>query len=175
MKIATPALTSIPWKRWGVRLAVGLVIGLPILAYGQLRLQIARQEREIREGQAKLDGMRPALAEVVKAQEMEAALQAHRQFAEVLRSAVIDWEAVFQQVAATIPPSVLLHTITTQDAAMTVRGVLRYPPRDAQAYLVGVAAALKKRRVFTEIVVTVSPPDPDDPSVARVELTGRLR
>lgn len=151
-----------------------VVLILLLVAYGWLWLQIILVDRKIRQAQAQLEALRPAVVEVVETKERQATTAAHRQFAAACEAAAVDWEAVFQQLSVALPPSVMLETLTVDGPHLALHGVLRYPPAEPQEYLAQVAAALKPG-VFREVMATVTPPEPDDPSVARVELKGELQ
>jgi len=164
-------MTMTVWRRRWIQLGVGALL----LAYGWLRVQLVVYDRRGRAVEAALEQLRPAVLEAVEAQEQQATLKAHQQFAAALKLATVDWEAFFQQLAAALPPSVALQGAAIEGTRMTLRGILRYPPPEPQAYLATIAEALKRQGVFQEVVVAVTPPTPDDPSVVRVELQGRFR
>lgn len=152
----------------------GLVL-IALAGYGAIRWQIVQYDRRIREVQQTLDDLHPKVLEILKTKELQATLQAHRQFADAGKATVMDWVAVFQQLAAAMPPSLVLHTMNIEGSQVTLQGILRHVPPEPQAYLAGVAATLKTRGVLQDIVVTVTPPEADAPTVAQVELKGRLR
>lgn len=158
------------WRRTGVTL-----LGVLLLAYyGWLRIQLIHYDRKIRADQEAIDRLRPEVLHAIQARERKAALQAQQQFAEHLRAATVEWDAVFRQVAQALPPTLVLHTVVMDGSRMTLHGLLRYPPSEPEPYMAKVAGALKERAGFREVMVAVTPPAPDEPSVARVDLTGTL-
>lgn len=164
-------MTMAVWQRRGILVSVGVLL----LAYGWLRVQLVVYDRRVRAVEASLQHLRPAVLDAVEAQEQQATVTAHQQFAAAVKLAAIDWEGFFQQLAAALPPSIVLRTIEVDGSRLTLRGLLRYPPPEPQAYLTTVAEALKRHGVLRDVVVSVTPPAPDDPSAAGVELVGQFR
>lgn len=161
----------IGWRRPGI-----IFLGLLILCYyGWLKVQLLSYDRQVRRLQQQLDQMRPDVLEAIHSQEQRATLEAQQQFAAALAATTIPWGVVLHQLAAALPPSLVLHTVVIDGPRVTLHGILRYPPPQPQEYLANVAGALKRQGVFRDVMVTVTPPAPDEPSVARVDLVGEVR
>ena len=160
------------WRRRRVRVGVLAVV----LVYGVLRAQIWIYEWQIRKTEGALEQLRPSVRNVLQIKEMTATAQAQERFGQAVKAAALDWEGLFQGLSAAIPPSLVVNTLTLEDGTrMTLRGILRQPPPEPQAYLAAVAARLKQTGVYQDIRIAVAPHDPDDPDVARVDVIGELR
>lgn len=149
--------------------------GILLLIYLVLRVQIALYDRRIRQGEAELARLRPAVLDAVQATEQDAALTAQERFAGALEASEVAWEPALQRLALALPPTMVVHTMLVDGTRMTLHGVLRYPPAEPQPYLAALAAALKRQGVFQQVTVAMAPQEADDPSVLRVDVIGELR
>ncbi|GEM_PF-6453768 len=163
-------MTSSPRRQWGVA-----ACGILLLIYAVLRVQVALYDRRIRDGEAELARLRPAVLEAVQATEQDAVVNAQEQFAGALEASEVAWGPVFQRLASALPPTMVVHTMIVDGPHMTLHGVLRYPPAEPQPYLAVVGTALKRQGVFQSVTVAMAPQEADDPSVLRVDVIGELR
>lgn len=159
------------WRRRWASVA-GIVT---LLVYGGIRIQIARHDQLILQTQVMLERLRPAIVRVVEAREQQAVTQAQRRWAAAMAADGVEWAAVWRGLSAALPPSVVVQTLLMDGPRMTVLGLLRYPPSAPEPYVAAMTEALKQAGAFREVVATVSPPDPDDPTVVRIQLTGTVR
>ena len=168
--MSTPQPVQWPKGRGWVPIALAVMV----LLWVGLHLQVALYDRKIRSGQAELNRLRPTVLDVVQAQELDATLKAQQRFAAVWRAWAPAWESVFRQLAATIPPSVVVHTAVVDGSRMTLHGVLRHPLAEPEPYLAALATALKQAGVFHDVTVRMAPSSPDDPHILRIDLAGEL-
>lgn len=166
---------TLPWLKGWTRRWLPWVGGALLVVYAALRLQIVWYDRRIARDEAALAGLRPSVVEAMQAKELAAVVSAQRRFAETVRVAGVAWEPVFRRLAATLPPTMVLHTVVVDGTRMTLHGVLRVPPPDPQAYAASVAAVLKRQGVFQTVTVAVAPRPPDERDMVRVDLIGELR
>lgn len=166
-------MTPLRLQGWRRQAAIAIA-SLALLSYACLRIQLVWYGHRIHKVQEALTQLRPAVLDVVEAKELQATVQAQQQFAAAVKAATVDWEKVLRGLACELPPSVVVHTAVINGSRVALHGVLRYPPPAPEEYLAQIATQLKVRGVFQEVTVAFTPPDPDDPTLARVDFTGRL-